>query len=753
MYISRIYIRNYRNFKELDIFIPDGEPLTIIGRNSSGKTNLLSAIRLVLDASVPPWEKKLVESDFCRANGWESWRQGEEIVITITFSGVGEAANDVAALLRAIAPMNASTDDDASLKICLQSHLSFVYAPTKYSPGKEYDLNYDYEAFSVSGRCHPSGNYYDERGQRIAYSDEILKVRHAATDASDFYKFFYWSPEDTENVIKDRGSIFEKKFGRYGNGKIRRHLNVLFLDALRDVKKDFHYGYHSLLSQLIRASVKTFDNIQVMRELTEGLEAIRDSETIPTAKGVFDSLENQMMNDTVSFLGNEEALKVGTPRIDLENIGRYYNFLVSGSGGPSSEELDRVGLGKQNLAYISAIFALFELKKAAFSPDGELEVPIIYNLLLIEEPEAHLDVQSQKYLHTQVEQKTSLLHQVVKNTVVAETDAAGKVYTQVIQSSHSTHLTSKASLKNILVVERLGDESRAINIDQALRRDSINYMHNRRIIRQYLDATRSAFLFGRKVILVEGLSEKYALTTLVNIHLKFKSGLSGDIDSHGIEIVEVAGKNFAPFESLFQDIAGEPRLGARCLVIRDGDKGDNVIMPNNYATIYRAINTESPGSAVSNVRSNSNLFTFEIDLFFLPKSDSPDQNNVPYLKAILQKLFDEGLYYVTVEKLNEKLEEIDVFQQKVSSEGITKADADRLLKNIKYGEATKPNISLYLASLLKAKYLSDSVELDSWRIEADQGLQSTKIEDLPKFVVPTYIKDGIEWLTTEVFLG
>ena len=64
MYISRIYIKNYRNFKNFDLFIHNGEPLTVIGGNNSGKTNLLQAIRLVLDSQMKPWEKQMSESDF-----------------------------------------------------------------------------------------------------------------------------------------------------------------------------------------------------------------------------------------------------------------------------------------------------------------------------------------------------------------------------------------------------------------------------------------------------------------------------------------------------------------------------------------------------------------------------------------------------------------------------------------------------------------------------------------------------------------
>jgi putative ATP-dependent endonuclease of OLD family len=51
MRISRIKIMNFRNFEDLDVVL--GEHAVIIGENKIGKSNLLHALRLVLDPSLP----------------------------------------------------------------------------------------------------------------------------------------------------------------------------------------------------------------------------------------------------------------------------------------------------------------------------------------------------------------------------------------------------------------------------------------------------------------------------------------------------------------------------------------------------------------------------------------------------------------------------------------------------------------------------------------------------------------------------
>lgn len=62
MRISRIYIENFRNFHKLDIAV--GQSVVIIGENQIGKTNLLFALRLILDPALPDSARQLRIEDF-----------------------------------------------------------------------------------------------------------------------------------------------------------------------------------------------------------------------------------------------------------------------------------------------------------------------------------------------------------------------------------------------------------------------------------------------------------------------------------------------------------------------------------------------------------------------------------------------------------------------------------------------------------------------------------------------------------------
>lgn len=62
MRLSKLSIRNFRNFTTIDI--PLAGNVVLLGENRVGKSNLLFAIRLVLDPTLPDSARQLKLSDF-----------------------------------------------------------------------------------------------------------------------------------------------------------------------------------------------------------------------------------------------------------------------------------------------------------------------------------------------------------------------------------------------------------------------------------------------------------------------------------------------------------------------------------------------------------------------------------------------------------------------------------------------------------------------------------------------------------------
>ncbi|MFE3170060.1 ATP-dependent endonuclease [Amycolatopsis sp. NPDC059090] len=96
LHISRIEVRNFRNFRHLVI---DGFPsqAVIVGENGVGKSNLIEAIRLVLDPSLPDSRRMLREEDI-----WEGHPTGlsggAEVTVVVDLQGY-DADDDAKSVL------------------------------------------------------------------------------------------------------------------------------------------------------------------------------------------------------------------------------------------------------------------------------------------------------------------------------------------------------------------------------------------------------------------------------------------------------------------------------------------------------------------------------------------------------------------------------------------------------------------------------------------------------------------------------
>lgn len=94
MYLSHLEIKNFRNFKHL---ILDLTPTTVIvGENKVGKSNLIYALRLVLDPSLPDSYRCLHTEDFW--DGLSSTFRGNCIEVTVEISGFDSNMEAIAVL-------------------------------------------------------------------------------------------------------------------------------------------------------------------------------------------------------------------------------------------------------------------------------------------------------------------------------------------------------------------------------------------------------------------------------------------------------------------------------------------------------------------------------------------------------------------------------------------------------------------------------------------------------------------------------
>ncbi len=83
MHISKVFIKNFRNFEEFNINFTSGFQ-TIIGENNIGKSNFYKAVRLVLDKNLSYKDRYLDLRDFYN---FQTLHINSHIIISIELEG------------------------------------------------------------------------------------------------------------------------------------------------------------------------------------------------------------------------------------------------------------------------------------------------------------------------------------------------------------------------------------------------------------------------------------------------------------------------------------------------------------------------------------------------------------------------------------------------------------------------------------------------------------------------------------------
>ncbi len=137
---------------------------------------------------------------------------------------------------------------------------------------------------------------------------------------------------------------------------------------------------------------------------------------------------------------------------------------------------------------------------------------------------------------------------------------------------------------------------------------------DRRKIDRYLDVTKSALLFGGRVLLVEGIAEalllpiiakKYVLKDLPEQYRIFRSAVFVPID----------GVDFLPYARLLLTSFTDARIADRVVVITDGDgaASDNANSPGQLRK--QALDNFASGAAASELLDViTNTYSFETEL-------------------------------------------------------------------------------------------------------------------------------------------
>ncbi|MEK4850685.1 AAA family ATPase [Paenibacillus sp. FSL H7-0756] len=374
-------------------------------------------------------------------------------------------------------------------------------------------------------------------------------------------------------------------------------IDCIYLPPLRDAEEKLVNGKRSRLAQLLKKQYG--DNKDELVRSVKGFNeqitsnADKNYNEIEMAKKNINTKLEESLGQRLGQSINLQFAETTFNKI-VESIKMVFFPGIKENNPEKFRDISINSLGYNNLLYIATVFAELELLK-----DNNM-----MTVLLIEEPEAHLHPQLQVKFIKYLEELTRKIENL-----------------QVVITTHSPVLASSVDTDNLIHVAY--KENRII----ATALKEINLGESKSYINRWLDVTKSALLFSKGVILVEGISEAMLLPTFAKIVLAEhnKKALDGGINNMlpnsleeaGVSVVNINGINFKHFMRLFsnfKEATSQSHIPIYCAGITDNDP------PKIKVIVYDK-------NGVMKSDKNGDPVTMAEDVYPLP-SDSPIGANI-----------------------------------------------------------------------------------------------------------------------------
>lgn len=715
MYVSKIKIENFRNFKENEIEFNDGINV-IIGHNNAGKSNLIKALGLVLN---PDAKKRLSINDFNMNATLEELRQhSPKVSITVTIAkGTTTTDDDLVTVSEWLTELN----ENYEAKLTYQ-----FFLPEKYENEYFEKMNELLDSYCFGFSAPYTMKYIllskPLKGPVNRFKNEAFKLINS--DFLRFYTYKVWGGEVDNQNQADSESL--QKF------------DFQFLNAIRDVEKDLLSGRNVMLREVldffldyeIKSSTITDDDKRIQlkqktKDFSGKASLLIDELNLRIEKGKKEILS--YAEDTGASLKSTPSFEGETSDIEMLSFLRLVIEEKTGFKIPISHN----GLGYNNLIYISILLAKMQANADEKYLGSNSKV---FPMLVIEEPEAHLHPSMQdKFL--------KFLRDNIGNDRVR----------QIFITSHSTHVTSATELEEIICLHHDVEGNTNVGYLGRVFDNSIEDLKSRKYVKRFLDATKSNMLFAEKIILVEGLAEQL----LMGI---FAESLENPLENHHISVINIGGRYFNHFLKLFDIERSTSAIFKKvvCITDRDPTRREKVEgeeqNKNNYEKCYP--------------------FEYELDSDKYEYKDHPSQLIETYENHKNIRFFsqEDGKgktfeYDLALHNPRCKLLVTDSMSNKSEiqkmmnlDESKTLSDCLNLLGNRKEPSEENKRIKQAIEALndswtdeekkhavIASRYLN-SIGKGENALELAYALEENLTNNTEEFVVPKYIREALEWI-------
>lgn len=519
MYLKKFIIKNFRIFDEAGIELIFNKGINaIIGENNSGKSSIIDALRIVF--STVTYKKDIF---FSKAD----FHVSEDGTVA-NYAQFDVYLEDVP--LRMIEIWNPQSDSGMGGDF----HIRFE----KYiSPSGAEKVRSVYWGFGTEGNPLSSDTF----------------------EAIDMV--FLGALRDSENEMRpSRNSKLAQLLRNLVSGEdVREELVQILIDANNSLlRKEQLKKTRNTINQNLARIEQEFLNQQIDIGLVEPrFDSIASSlRAWVKPKWILINKDDSVYEQAYAYFQSHTDLR----KIQKDTKGIYFEIsILDGETDIKQELADRIselanksfelyqnGLGYNNLLYMSAVLGDMAIEKGG----------VYQNLLLVEEPEAHLHPQLQELVH-------NFLLDANKNDSNI----------QIIYTSHSPTLASKIDIENINLLYEYGHKKYCLPFSQTNLTEE-----NKKYLQRYLDVTKSQMFFARGILFVEGISEAILLPAMAK-------ALDRPFEKYAVELVNVDSVAFAPFVNLLSSDKVNTCF-SKVSIITDDDrcakKNENDYIDKNY---------------------------------------------------------------------------------------------------------------------------------------------------------------------------